>query len=267
MTPLASFTRTHQLLAFFVFAYAFSWWAWVWYRLDPGHADAPILPLGPLLAAGLTLALIGGWPAVTTWLARIGHWRVGLKWYALALLLPPALTLTAVGLNLWLGATLSAELAFPNWSDLVVRFVFIFLLIGLGEEPAWRGFALPRLLVGRTALGGSLILGALHAVWHLPLLGVEYDAGNILPWLMSVFCFGIVVTWMWLHTQGSLLLPMLMHASNNTAAFFWRMFDGGEQIALWWLWSGLWLVTVAAVVTLTGPALTRDRMAALKDNQ
>ncbi len=267
MTPLASFARAHQLPAFFILAYVFSWWAWVWYRLDPEHADAPILPLGPLLAAGLMLGLIGGWPAAKAWLAKIGHWRVGLKWYALALLLPPALTLTAVGLNLLLGATLSPDIAYPGWPGLIVRFVFIFVVIGLGEEPAWRGYALPRLLAGRTALAASLILGALHALWHLPLLGVEYDAGNILPWLVSVFCFGIVVTWMWLHTQGSLLLPALMHASNNTAAFFWRMFDSGEQIQLWWLWTGLWLLTAAAVVTLTGPALTRDRAPASNDDR
>jgi len=266
MTPLVSFARTHQLSAFFVLAYALSWWAWVWYRLDPAHADAPILPLVALLAAAVMLLLIGGWPALKAWLAKIGHWRVGLQWYAVALLLPPVLTLIAVGLNLLFGASLSPDMPYPGAADLIVRFAFIFLVIGLGEEPAWRGYALPRLLAGRTALAASLILGALHALWHLPLLGVEYDAGNILPWLVTVFCFAIVVTWMWQHTQGSLLLPMLMHASNNTAAFVWRMFDPGEQIQLWWLWMGLWLVTAGVVVLLTGPSLKGVRMPAPNDN-
>jgi len=59
---------------------------------------------------------------------------------------------------------------------------------------------------------------------------------------------------------------MLMHASNNTAAFVWRMFDPGEQIQLWWLWMGLWLVTAGVVVLLTGPSLKGVRMPAPNDN-
>ena len=61
---LSAFARRHQLVLFFALAYALSWWAWVWYRLDPGHVDAPILPIGPLLAALVMLALVGGRPAL-----------------------------------------------------------------------------------------------------------------------------------------------------------------------------------------------------------
>ena len=39
---------------------------------------------------------------------------------------------------------------------------------GIGEEPGWRGFALPRIQRYRP-LRGSLLLGALWGVWHLPL--------------------------------------------------------------------------------------------------
>ena len=87
-----------------------------------------------------------------------------------------------------------------------MRFVFILLWIGLGEEPGWRGFALPRLLAGRTALAAALILGIIHLVWHLPLFGVEYDAANILPWGITVVCFSIVIAWVWLATGGSVLM-------------------------------------------------------------
>ncbi|MGH8429421.1 MAG: lysostaphin resistance A-like protein, partial [Solimonas sp.] len=141
--------------------------------------------------------------------------------------------------------------------DLIARFVFILLLIGLGEEPAWRGYALPRLVAGRTALAASLVLGLLHAVWHLPLFGIEYDLQNGIPWAISVVCVAIVITWIWLHTGGSLLLPMLLHTSNNTIAFFWGMFAGADQLRLWWIWCALWVATTAIVVAATGPALTR----------
>jgi hypothetical protein len=54
------------------------------------------------------LALIGGWPAIKAWLAKIVRWRVPLVWYGVALLGPPALTLTAVGVNRVLGADFAA---------------------------------------------------------------------------------------------------------------------------------------------------------------
>jgi hypothetical protein len=52
--------RRNQVPAFVIVAYALSWWAWVWYRLDPGNVGAPILPMGPLIAALILLPVIGG---------------------------------------------------------------------------------------------------------------------------------------------------------------------------------------------------------------
>lgn len=260
MTPLAS-ARRHPLLTFVLLAYALSWWPWVWYRLAPGEVDAPILPFGPFIATAAVLALLGGWAAIRAWIGKIGLWRVGPAWYGVALIMPPVLTLTAVALNLMLGAKVSPEFQLPGLASFVVRFVFIFLWIGLGEEPAWRGFALPRLLSRHGPLAASLLLGAIHAVWHLPLYGVEYDAANLLPWLISVFCFAVVVTWMWLHTEASLLLPMLMHASNNTVALLWRMFDGGTGVQLWWIWCALWVLAAATIILFAGPGLGGEKPA------
>ena len=110
----SAFARRHQLTLFFALTYAFSWWAWVWYRLDPDRVGAPLLPVGPLLAALTMLALVGGRPAIRAWLAGIVHWRVAPVWYAVALLGPPALTSTAVAINLALGAaTVTGAVAPP----------------------------------------------------------------------------------------------------------------------------------------------------------
>lgn len=260
---LIRFVRRNQLAVFVGLAYALSWWAWIWYRLDPGNVDAPILPIGPLLAALITLAMVGGWPAIRDMLRKLVHWRVGWKWYALVLLLPAALTLTAFAINLLLGAQRVAGIEVPDAGQMAVRFAFIFLWIGLGEEPGWRGFALPRLLVGRSALAAAVIIGLIHLVWHAPLYGVEYDSANVWPWGISVICYSIVVCWIYLHTGGSLLMPMLMHASNNTIAFVWRMFEGGDQLRLWWIWCALWVIAAIAVVLAAGPNLARDRQETL----
>jgi membrane protease YdiL (CAAX protease family) len=113
--------------------------------------------------------------------------------------------------------------------------VTVLVLIGLGEEPAWRGCALPRLLTGRNALVAALLLGLLHAIWHLPLCGVEYDLANGPPLAITIFCAAVVTTWMWLHTNGSLLLPVLLHTMVNSVAFVWKWFEGPDQLRLWWI--------------------------------
>jgi hypothetical protein len=48
-----------------------------------------------------------------------------------------------------------------------------------------------------------------------------------------------------------------MHTSNNTAAFAWGMFDADDQISLWWIWAGLWVVVTAAIVIIAGSNLAR----------
>jgi hypothetical protein len=86
---------------------------------------------------------------------------------------------------------------------------------------------------------------------------VEYDLHTVWPWGLSVFCYAIAVTWVWLHSERSLLLPMLMHTSNNTAAFAWSMFRADDQLRLWWIWAALWVAVAAAIVIAAGPNLIR----------
>jgi membrane protease YdiL (CAAX protease family) len=54
----------------------------------------------------------------------------------------------------------------PPLMILPLFLVVLFLTDGVGEELAWRGFALPRLLASYYALVASLILGALWAAWR-----------------------------------------------------------------------------------------------------
>jgi membrane protease YdiL (CAAX protease family) len=207
----------------------------------------------------IVLALISGRAGLLDFLRRIVQWRVGLRWYALALLLPVALTSTAVGLNLLFGAQWLSADRMPSMSDLPMAFLFIMLFIGLGEEPAWRGFALPRLMAKHTALTASLLVGLLHMLWHLPLFGLEFDWQNGPPWALAVVASAIVTTWMVNHTRNSLLLPIFMHTSVNVVAqyLFNPLFGGADLIQLYWLWGGLWCIVALAIVALAGKELGR----------
>ena len=104
-----------------------------------------------------------------------------------------------------------------------VAFVSTFILGGpLGEEPGWRGFALPRLQPLYGPLVGSIILGILWACWHLPLFwsGVwtPPTIANIVMFILMITTLTIIMTWVFNNAKGSLLITMLMHASFNTFA-------------------------------------------------
>jgi len=251
MNNIRSFVQRFSLPIFFVLAYALSWMMW------PFEAHS-LFPMGPLFAALIVLPFIGG-ADVKDFLRRIVQWRVGIGWYAMVLLLPVIATSVAIGINLLLGTDAPTWERIPPLSDLPVIFISILLFIGLGEEPAWRGFALPRIMKGRNALLASLILGVFHIVWHLPLFGADFDATNVLPWMLGVLGFTIVTTWMYNRTQGNLLLPMLFHTSVNVTAnyLFNNLFTGADQISLWWLWAACWWVVALIILAKNGSNLAK----------
>ena len=143
---VVSLIRRYPLVSFFVLAVALSWWSWILYSFE--LAPQPIVGFGPFLAALVVLAVTEGKSGVIGLLQRMVRWRVGLQWYAVALLLPVVVTLIAAAINvLLLGAQPTSSAAeLGGWSSLISTF-FLWLLIpglaGTWEEPGFRGYALP----------------------------------------------------------------------------------------------------------------------------
>src|SRR5215213_7292318 len=124
---------------------------------------------------------------------------------------------------------------------------------GAWEEPGWRGFALPRLQAGRSALFAALILGVLIAGWHVPLMVV----GEV-HWSDIVLIIGAVIIFNWVfnNANGSVLIIMMMHAMNNTISgqFFSPMFSGADSVRQSWMLAAVWCAVAIVVVILAGPA-------------
>jgi uncharacterized protein len=141
-----SLVRRYPLIAFFVLAFALSWWAWPLYYFD--LSPNPIIGFGPFLAALVVLALTEGRSGVGRLLRRMVRWRVGLQWYAVALLLPIVVTLASAALNVFLlGAQRTSSAAdLGGWSTLLLLFLLWLLIPGplaLGRSRASEGTPCP----------------------------------------------------------------------------------------------------------------------------
>jgi uncharacterized protein len=185
----------------------------------PAEGYLPLAMLGVLCPAAIATwmsYLAGGWPAVRRLYAPLLHWRVHCQWYFIAVALR-GLLLTAALLLLRPAGWDGPVTFFPP-----VERVIAAVVISLGEEIGWRGYALPRLQQRYGAIGASGILGALWTLWHIPMfvgLGVPL---SLLPLMLVYFVGGsLVMTWIYNRTGGSLLLMVLAHVGahlNNSHA-------------------------------------------------
>src|SRR5207248_87259 len=96
---------------------------------------------------------------------------------------------------------------------------------GLGEEPGWRGFALPRLQLLYGPLVGSLVLGTLHAIWHLPAYLIPgaisdngFDLGVFVGNSLAIISLTFLWTWLFNSARGSILFAMFVHAASNAVS-------------------------------------------------
>jgi uncharacterized protein len=240
----------HPIIVFIGLAYAFSWWLWPLYALD--LSPATIVGFGPFLAALVVLAVTGGKPAIARLLRQIGRWRVGLRWYAMALGLPLLVSGSAALLNVLLGAPPPDAERLAQWPVMLPAFLLLLLLPGIGgawEEPGWRGYLLPKLAAGRSQLGAALLLGVIIAGWHLPLF-----LTRIIPWADLLFIFGTVLifNWVYYRSGGSLLIIMIFHAMNNAVGQYVPTLFSGRYMAQFSLLQGeLCLLVALSMVIIT----------------
>jgi uncharacterized protein len=160
-----NWVKRQDLVVYLILAFVLAWWLWPFVLTNP--ESTPMLPWSPIIAAIIVLALTRGWAGVRDLLVSIVRWRVGLGWYAVALLLPVGIILAAVYLNALLGGPTPTAADFSGWYELPLIFLITTLIKGaFTEEPGWRGFLLPRLQSNYTPLVASLIVGVIWASWH-----------------------------------------------------------------------------------------------------
>jgi membrane protease YdiL (CAAX protease family) len=258
MSTIIRFVKRHPLATFFGLAYAFSWSSYL-------ILGAPFLfPDGPFIAALIVASVTRGRGGLKEWLSRCLRWRVGLRWYAVALGLPVAITLTAMALNLLLGASVSPAAHLSPWYSFFWLFPFALLDTPLWEETAWRGFAMPRFPADRSPLVNTLLFAALFVGWHVPWALAEPSMAA--PLLISAFGGAILTNWVYYNARESALLAILIHTAQNTTGGaglnLFHIFSGADNLRVWWLFAAVYAAVAVVVVLTAGPSLGRRRAVA-----
>jgi len=245
--------KRHRLITFFVLAYVFAWWSWPLYQFDIWPRQA-FNAIGALLAAIVVIAVADGKAGFADLGRRMIRWRVPWYYYAFALLVPMALRAVI---------TLVNDAPSPDWANLGWTSFALWFLVRLvnpldgplAEEPAWRGFAIPRMQQRHSPLATAAILGVLVAGWHLPLVG---DTGWI--GILTTFSITFVYTWLFNRTGGSVLLVLLFHSAQGFITFSDLGYTGAalarQQLLEFFAWTLIALVLVVAdrKVWRTAPA-------------
>jgi CAAX protease family protein len=259
--------REHQLVTYFVLAYAISWIIVVPLIASAQRViDVPVPfalhylnDYGPLLAALITAGITSGAEGLRDLFRRIIRWRVGLGWVLVAAFSPLAVYGIAVGIVVIgvgdpppdlsrLGTiTYMPYLGWAGW-------VFWILTAGIGEESGWRGYALPKLQGSMSALSATLIVTLFWVGWHLPRFfyyGAYMELGfSILPLAAHGFlALAIVLTWLYNSMRGSILTVALFHGGYN----FWAASGGAGGLVTSTI-DALFIIWAVAVVVVFGPA-------------
>ena len=230
-------TRLKDLrtLMFFVTAYLISWVAWM--TLFARHLSHLvglglwlylIAVLAPHASAVLITAIERGRPGLLTYY-RLVFGAVPIRWGLVAISVPPIVYLTRYAIAIVFHLPRDSFLHHPPRTLLTL--IFGQLAVVLGEEPGWRGFALPRLIERLGPNLGTFILGIAWAFWHLPLFvvpGTPQYGTPFVPFLIMLTAWSMVMTLVVIHSDGSAVAAMLFHVSANLCAF--TMWEPDAQV-------------------------------------
>ncbi len=260
-----------SLLNYFMLTFAISWLFFIPTFLDWIGISTPIggegyngfasffSTFGPLIAALILLGRNGGLLAAWALIKSGFDFRTKPHILAAASLLPIALAwvsvalVSATGIDELPGSMVPPDLGYPAVIWLIPAFLSMMIFGGGQEEFGWRGYAQRPMQTRLGFLWGSLLLGAIWGLWHLPLWIIPGDPHIYLPFLVFVIftmAFSVQMLWLFELSGYKLMVPWIMHGVQNTVLVVlpvYRLDAEGPQRGLY-LYVGL-NIAVAALMT------------------
>jgi membrane protease YdiL (CAAX protease family) len=267
---LKQVARDWPLLTFFALAYAMAWVAWL--PLVLSSAGLGLLPI----TLGLEWSLPGTYaPLIAALIVQrvgTGRWRIGPvlgPWPQLASgLAVGAIAIAAATLLLpivWLSGT---DFHLAPWRVFLAYPMAIAVALGqggpIGEEPGWRGFALPRMQARWQPLPAAVGLGIVWAFWHAPLFLVStWEQLPIAAYVALIIALSIVMSTASNLANGSIIVAIVLHAMFNGAPrVFGPLVVGAPIHPLFPFSSGIVLAGAMVFVAIVVIASTGGRLAA-----
>lgn len=189
-----------------------------------------------LVALFPALVISGAFSRVTSvrdYLSTLVRPRGNIVWYLIALFTFPVIHLVGNAITRGMGldgAEPAEGMSMGLLSLALITFVHVFFYTGgINEESGWRGFALPRLQERFCPLIACLMVWGFHMLWELP-FDTVFSSG---PWpyisrLVYMPSWSILFMWVYNRTKGSILAPVLFHASMNTMNPLMRVFPATD---------------------------------------
>jgi len=193
---------------------------------------------------------------------RFTQFNIGIKWYLVMIIIPFLVQIgTALVYKLQGGTFVWPELLLQPAS--LIPFAIAILIGGpISEEFGWRGFAQDRVQARWGQFKGSIILGVMWALWHLPLFFVpgsgQQQTGNpaiMFPmFTLNVVAMAILITLVYNKTNRSLWGAIFFHFALNFGA---NILLASSEISDGFLYvvNAIWMTLIAVVIA----RLTRSR--------
>ena len=260
MSTIKGSVAKHPALVYFALTFAISWGGALLAiggsggmrgttpTSDPRfvYALAAML-VGPSVTGVLLTALVSGRSGLRGFRSRLLTWRVGVTWYAVALLTAPfVMTATLLALSSTSPAFLPGIFTSDHKASILLVGLAVGLSAGIFEEPGWTGFAIPTLRRRHGVLATGLIVGIWWSAWHLlPNVWSSRAASGELA--VSVFlaataigvfvgyltAFRVLMVWVYDRTE-SLFVAMLMHVSITASLLILNPLDiSGEHLLVY----------------------------------
>lgn len=177
----------------------------------------------PTIASLILTTCFDGKPGLQRLWTSLKKSGIGLKWYAVIILLPLLVIAIRVIFYISQGGAFIPSHLLQNPASLI-GFTLPILIVGpISEELGWRGYALERALSCYGIIKGNLLLGVIWAFWHLPLFfipGTIQQINGNHPVEFSIFFLlvlglNIFINGLYIQTGHSLFAAMLVHFVFN----------------------------------------------------